>query len=121
MSADELQLFQMIDNARVDAGCAPLKRDSDLSASAGSEAGRKAESGSNLNSNTDSKSTAGGDDYTAKQAFDRMMSQSRGTMLNCSLTTLGVGQDSAEYNSGFLCGFLPCSDRTRVVWVADFT
>jgi hypothetical protein len=117
MSADELQLFQLIDNARVDKGCAPLKRDSDVSASAGSDATQRAKSGS-TNSFTASSSTAGGEDWTAQDAFDQMMTQSRNTILNCGLTTLGVGSDDAKYND---CVLIFCSRKTRVAWVADFT
>lgn len=116
MTGDELQLFNLIDNARVDNGCARLKQDPNLTGSARAEAGDRASSGSNLNSGTG----AGGDNMTAQQAFDRMMNNSRSTILNCGLTTLGVGAQGSPHDSGVLCPLL-CSKKTRVAWVADFS
>jgi hypothetical protein len=116
MTGDELQLFNLIDNARVDNGCARLKQDPNLTASARAEAGDRALSGNNLDSGTG----AGGDNMTAQQAFDRMMNNSRSTILNCGLTTLGVGAQGSPHDSGVLCPLL-CSKKTRVAWVADFS
>ena len=39
-------------------------------------------------------------------------------ILNCGLTTLGVGMDKAKYQD---CVLIFCSTKTRVAWVADFT
>ncbi|TCO43879.1 hypothetical protein EV646_11171 [Kribbella antiqua] len=123
MTADELKLFNMIDDARVSNGCAPLEQDPDLTDTARSDAGDRAESG-NVNSSSSSKTTAGGNNWSAQQAFDQMMAQSKSTVLNCGLKTLGVGKDSAKYCSGGVDIFGGCllgTKQTRVAWVASFT
>lgn len=121
MTADELRLFDLIDAARVDKGCAPLEQDPNLTGGARSEADDRADSGS-VNSYADSKTTAGGNSWTAQQAYDQMMAQSRSVVLNCNLKTLGVGRETARYCSDFnLLGFCIGSKPTRVAWVADFT
>jgi hypothetical protein len=120
MTGAEMQLFSMIDNARVANGCAPLKQDPNLTGGARSDATDRAKSGKNLNSSSGSKLGAGGDNMTAQQAFDQMMSSSRSTILSCGLTTLGVGTQGADYSTGVLCPLI-CSDKTRVAWVADFS
>ena len=90
MNADELQLFNLIDNARVSNGCARLEQDPGLTDGARADAGNRAKSGA-VNSTGSSGTTAGGDNWSAQQAFNQMMAQSRSTVLNCGLTTLGVG------------------------------
>ena len=90
MNPDELQLFNLIDSARVNNGCARLEQDPGLTDGARSDAGNRAKSGS-TNSFSGSESTAGGDNWSAQQAFNQMMAQSKSTVLNCGLTTLGVG------------------------------
>ena len=57
MSPDELQLFDMIDSARQQNGCAPLEQDPSLTNSARGDAKSRAKSGS-TNSSGASKSTA---------------------------------------------------------------
>jgi hypothetical protein len=116
MTGNELQLFNMIDNARVNHGCAPLQQDPDLTSSARSDAVRRSKSGS-TNSTDSSKTTAGGDEVTAQQAYNQMMSQSRSTVLNCGLTTLAVGLGTTDH-----CKILLCLTGTakRYAWVADF-
>jgi hypothetical protein len=121
MNSDELQLFNLIDNARVNAGCARLEQDPGLTDAARADAGNRAESGA-TNSASGSASTAGGDNWSAQQAFNQMMAQSKSTVLNCGLTTLGVGRKSAKYcNAINLLGFCVGSKPTRVAWVADFS
>ena len=121
MNPDELQLFNLIDNARVNNGCARLEQDPGLTNGARADAGNRAESGS-TNSFSGSGSTAGGDNWSAQQAFNQMMAQSRSTLLNCGLTTLGVGRKSAKYcNALNLLGFCVGPKPTRVAWVADFS
>jgi hypothetical protein len=112
MSPEELQLFTLIDNARTtDKGCAPLQRNSGLSGSAQSDADQRAKS--NNFSAGGSSAAAGGNNMNAGDAFNQMMKQSSGTLLNCGLNELGVGRGT--YKS---CFILFCS--TRVGWVADF-
>jgi hypothetical protein len=116
MSPEELQLFTLIDNARKDKGCAPLQRNSGLSGSAQSDADQRAESGK-VSGSGSSMAAAGGDSWDAQTAFNRMMKQNSGVILNCGLTTLGVGQGTATYRS---CILVWCSTKTRVGWVANF-
>ena len=120
MDADELQLFNLIDNARVNNGCARLEQDPNLTDGAESEASDRADSGS-VNSSGSSKTSAGGDSWSAQQAFDQMMAQSKSTVLNCGLKTLGVGRDTHKYCSADLLGLCIGSKPTRDAWVADFS
>lgn len=123
MDSDEMQLFNLIDNARVNNGCARLKQDPNLTTGARSDADNRASTGKKLNSGSGSSAGAGGDGMSAQQAFNQMMDDSNDTILNCSLTTLGVGTGDATYRSGgILCGIGFCtSTKTRVAWVADFS
>jgi uncharacterized protein YkwD len=116
MSANEQQLFSLIDDARVQNGCASLGRESDLTYGARDEAGDRAGSG-DLSSTGSSKASAGGEDMSAQAAFDRLKSESSGTLLNCGLHQLGVGRATGVYQTCFL--FI-CSNHTRVAWVVDF-
>ncbi|MGW6278246.1 hypothetical protein [Kribbella sp. NPDC055071] len=121
MDSDEIQLFNLIDNARVNNGCRRLEQDPNLTRGAESEAGDRANSGS-VNSSGSSKSTAGGNSWSAQQAYDQIMAQSRSTVLNCGLTTLGVGRDTHQYCTAVdLLGICLGSKPTRVAWVADFS
>ncbi|WP_460666889.1 CAP domain-containing protein [Kribbella swartbergensis] len=121
MTAEELQLFDMIDAARVENGCAPLEQDPSLTDGARSDADERAESGA-VNSSGSSKTTAGGNSWTAQQAYNQMMTQSRSVVLNCNLDTLGVGRETARYCSRFnLFGICIGTWNTRVAWVADFS
>jgi hypothetical protein len=122
MNSDELQLFDMIDNARVTHGCARLEQDPSLTNGARSDAASRAQSGS-TNSAGGSNSTAGGDKWSAQQAFDQMMAQSRNTILNCGLTTLGVGRAGFPHCKSPVNVFGVClgAKPTRVAWVADFS
>ncbi|MFC6160707.1 CAP domain-containing protein [Kribbella jiaozuonensis] len=121
MDADESQLFDMIDSARKNAGCQPLEQDPDLTGSARSDAGSRAKSGA-TNSSGSSKSTAGGDNWSAQQAYEQMMAQSRSTILNCGLTTLGVGRKGYAHCTAIdLLGLCIGSKPTRYAWVADFS
>ncbi|TDC13303.1 hypothetical protein E1261_44870 [Kribbella albertanoniae] len=118
MDSNELQLFNKINNARADNGCAPLKRSTSLTRSSEAEAKQRAADDTLDDGNTSSKAAAGGDNWSADRAFDRMMSQNKPTLLNCGLTTMSVGRGTATYERCTL--FLICSDRTRVGWVATF-
>jgi hypothetical protein len=120
MNGDEQALFDMIDNARVNNGCARLKQDPSLTGGARSTAGDRASSGKNLNSGSGSQAGAGGDGMSAQAAYNQMMKNSRSTILNCGLTTLGVGTRSADYSTGLLCPLI-CSTKSRNAWVADFS
>jgi uncharacterized protein YkwD len=116
MSPEEMKLFSLIDTARTDKGCAPLQRNSNLSAGARSDAQSRAENG-NVSDSGPSMAAAGGDNWDAQTAFNRMMNQNSSVILNCGLTTLGVGRGTATYRS---CVLIWCSTKTRVGWVADF-
>jgi len=118
MDGNEQQLFDSINNARRDNGCADLKRDTGMTRSAEAEAKQRAEDDTVNKGNTGSKATAGGDNWSASKAFDQMMSKNRATLMNCSLTTMSVGRGTAVYEHCTL--YLICSDRTRVGWVALF-
>ncbi|ADB30397.1 hypothetical protein Kfla_1294 [Kribbella flavida DSM 17836] len=120
MSPAELELFHLVDNARQERGCAPLRRNNDLSDGAGSEAEGRASSGDVAETGS-SKAAAGGDSMTAKTAFDRLKADSSRTLFNCGLDELGVGRGTATRETGALCGLLGvCTTRTRVAWVVDF-
>ncbi|MFI5696220.1 hypothetical protein ACIA58_30475 [Kribbella sp. NPDC051586] len=121
MDANESQLFDMIDSARRNSGCQPLEQDPGLTGNARSDASSRARSGS-TNSSGSSKSSAGGDNWTAQQAYDQMMAQSRGTIMNCGLTTLGVGRKGYAHCTAIdLLGLCIGSKPTRYAWVADFS
>jgi hypothetical protein len=66
-------------------------------------------------------SAAGGDSWSAQKAYDQMMTQSRNTILNCSLKTLAVGRADKDWCDGL--DVLGCigTTRNRVSWVADFS
>ena len=121
MTSAELDLFNRIDNARTSNGCAPLKRETDLTQSARGSAGEHATSGKRLNSSTSTSASAGGDNWSAQTAFDKMMSDYQSTILNCGLTTLGVGGRQATYTPKGLCLPVICGPRTRNAWVAQFS
>lgn len=120
MTSAELDLFNRINSARTSNGCAPLKRDTDLTESARSSAGQHATSGNGLNSSSSTSASAGGDNWSSEKAFDKMMSDYRSTILNCGLTTLGVGAREATYSPG-LCIPIFCAHKTRSAWVAQFS
>ncbi|MFF0270470.1 CAP domain-containing protein [Kribbella sp. NPDC004536] len=115
MTEDELQLFQLIDNARISQGCTPLTRDTHLTNTARADARKGAKSGTV--STDGNRLGAGGDRWTVQQAFDQMMSQDRTTVLNCSLATWGIGFASHSH-----CKILLCLTGTidRNMWVAAF-
>jgi uncharacterized protein YkwD len=117
MTADEQQLFTLIDNARVQNGCASLRRNSDLTGGARGDAGDRADSG-DVSSTEQSKASTGGEDMSAQAAFDRLKSRSSSTLLNCGLHELGVGRGTATYRTCAI--FVICSTHTRVAWVAHF-
>ncbi|MFF0345007.1 hypothetical protein [Kribbella sp. NPDC004875] len=120
MRGTEQQLFDMIDDARVNNGCARLKQDPSLTTGARSTAGSRAASGDNLNSGSGSQAGAGGDNMTVQQAYNQIMKKQQSTVLNCGLTTLGVGVGSADHNTGLLCPLF-CSTAARNAWVANFS
>jgi uncharacterized protein YkwD len=116
MTDDEQQLFSLIDDARVQKGCASLRRNSNLTGGARDEAGDRAASG-DVSSTGKSKASAGGENMSAQAAFDRLENESSGTLFICGLQELGIGRDTATYKDCFL---VFCSNHTRVAWVADF-
>ncbi|TDW79736.1 hypothetical protein EV137_8077 [Kribbella pratensis] len=120
MNADEQQLFDLIDNARVNNGCARLKEDPSLTSGARSTAQSRATSGDNLNSSSGSQVGAGGDGMTAQQAYNQLMKKYRSQVLDCDRTTLGVGMKSATHKTGLLCPIV-CGSATRYAWVANYS
>jgi hypothetical protein len=116
MNSTEKQLFDLIDNARVNNGCARLQQDPSLTKTAEGTAGSRAKTGSGMDDSSGSQVGAGGDNMTAQQAYNRLMSTSRATVLSCSLTTLGVGFGTKEHCALII---VVCSDRNA--WVANFS
>jgi hypothetical protein len=117
MSAEEAELFALVDNKRVESGCSPLRRNSNLTGGARAEAEDRARTGQ-MTSGGSSGASTGGKDMSAKAAFDRLMSSSSRTVLNCGLDELGVGQGDAKYCTTQVLVCL--STATRYAWVVDF-
>jgi hypothetical protein len=115
MDGDEQQLFSLIDDARVQHGCAPLNRNSNLSGNAGNAANSRADQ--NDSSSSGSEAAAVGEDMSAQAAFDKMKNANSSVLFNCGLTELGVGRGTKDYRT---CVIIFCSNHTRVAWVADF-
>ncbi|MGW6201374.1 hypothetical protein ACWF0M_34865 [Kribbella sp. NPDC055110] len=120
MDSNEQQLFDLIDNARVNNGCARLKEDPSLTNSAEATADGRAKSGDSLNSGSGSQVGAGGDGMTAQQAYNQLMNRYKSTVLDCGRTTLGVGMKSADHSTGILCPLI-CGSAKRYAWVANFS
>jgi hypothetical protein len=120
MDANEQQLFDLIDNARVNNGCARLKEDPNLTKGAETTAQSRATSGDNLNSSSGSQVGAGGDGMTAQQAYNQLMKKYKSQVLDCGRTTLGVGMKSADHDTGILCPLI-CGSAARNAWVANFS
>lgn len=116
-SGAERELFSYIDSARQERGCAPLRNNSGLDHGASDEAQQRAESGQ-VSGTGSSKAAAGGKDMTAKSAFDKLKTESSGTIFNCGLKELGVGRGQDDYCTLQIIGCL--NYDTRVGWVVDF-
>jgi uncharacterized protein YkwD len=113
----EQELFSLVNNARQDRGCAPLRNNTGLDHGASDEAEQRAESGQ-VSATGSSKAAAGGKDMSAKSAFDKLKTESSSTIFNCGLKELGVGRGDYEYctTQVILC----LSKANRVGWVVDF-
>lgn len=122
METFELELFSALNGERQNEGCAPLKRNTSLTKGARADAKDRAKSGE-VDGRGASYAAVGGKGMTAKGAADRLLQDHRSTMLNCDLTTLGVGRGDHTYTeSGLLCNlFNTCPEATRFAWVVDFT
>ncbi|HZX06800.1 hypothetical protein [Kribbella sp.] len=120
MDSNEKQLFNLIDSARVNNGCAALKQDPSLTSGAEATAASRAQSGNNLNSSSGSQVGAGGDGMSAQQAYNQLMKKYKGSVLDCGRTTLGVGMRSADHSTGILCPLI-CGTAARNAWVANFS
>lgn len=122
MNRVERELYDLIGGARADHGCGPLRPDSNLSGPARQQAAEMAEEGE-YSSDNSSEAVAGAkdDDLDARAAFDQMMRNQSGTVLNCGLTRLGVGQGTHKYCSSIgLGGLCLGAKKPRSGWVADF-
>ncbi len=119
MQPNEKQLFDLIDNAREDNGCGPLLQDPSMTGNARATAGSRAKTGSGMDDSSGSQVGAGADKMTAQQAYDRLMTSSRSTVLNCNLTTLGVGFGTAKRCTLQILACLAYTDRNA--WVANFS
>ncbi|GAB2569906.1 CAP domain-containing protein [Kribbella endophytica] len=113
----ERELFSYIDSARQERGCAPLQKDTNLDNGAESDAESRASSG-DVSGTGSSSAAVGGDGMNAKDAFDKLKTESSGTLFNCGHTELGVGQGDSTRKIG-LCPLI-CSEKTRYAWVVDF-
>ncbi len=109
MTDRELGLFTLIDDARVDHGCARLGRDTALTTSA------RAHAAEDPFTPTGNGTEAIAEGKNARDAFSRMMDAYRDTLLDCGLTDLGVGY--AQEQSKDNCEQGSCIVRR---WVADF-
>jgi hypothetical protein len=117
MTAEEVELFSLVDNKRVANGCSPLHRNSNLTGGARAEAEDRARTGQ-VSSGGSSGASTGGKDMTAKAAFDRLMGSNSRTVLDCGLDELGVGQGDAKYCTTQVLVCL--NTATRYAWVVDF-
>jgi uncharacterized protein YkwD len=119
MSESEQELFSLINTARTNNGCAPLRLNSGLTADARADAERRAESGKF--SGGGSSAVAGGDNWDARTAFNQMMDRRSGPILNCDRHELGVGRGNYDRCTSIRV-FGRCLSGTveRVGWVADF-
>ena len=116
MSADEQRVFTMIDDARVEHGCARLGRDSALTQSARRHSQAEAERGGS-STGDGSEAIAAAD--SPNDAYRKMMGLYARTLLNCDRTDLGIGYGSAT--GSLLCTPLGCvGEKTERRWSADF-
>jgi uncharacterized protein YkwD len=119
MDGNEEELFALVDNKRTENGCSSLRPNSNLSNGAQADASTRAANG-DVSDRDASMAAEGGDGVdTAKEAFDRLMSRSSSTILNCGLDELGVGHDQAKYCTTKLLGACLGTSK-RDSWVVDF-
>ena len=112
MSDRELGLFTMIDDARVDHGCAQLGRDTALTRSAQAQAAEEAANQSTrIGNGTDAIAEA----TNARDAYNQMVDTYSGALLDCGWTDLGIGYRQAQVRGS--CDHGSCVERR---WVADF-
>lgn len=103
MDGDEKALYDMIDSARRNKGCAELLPDSGLSDRSRSRAGQMAEDRSYSGGSGSQTTAGGGGSVSASSAYDQMMSNYGSTLLDCGLDRLGVGRAQDEDCLLFLC------------------
>jgi hypothetical protein len=114
MTDQERELFTLIDDARADYGCGRLKPKTSLTRSARTHADEQAESNTNdTGDGTDAIAEAG----SPRDAFNQMMDDYAGVLLDCGRDRLGIGY--ADAPGGPLCDLGICTDTERR-WVADF-
>lgn len=119
MTNYELELFSNLNAARQDNGCGPLKRSTGLTDGARADAEKRAASGE-VNATGKSYAATGGEGVdTAKEAADRLLRDNSSTVLNCDLTTLGVGRWDATFCKLELLGACLNSGK-RYSWVTSF-
>lgn len=114
----ELELFSTLNAARQDKGCAPLKRSTAVTSGARADAQERAANG-DVDEGSTSYAAAGGEGVDkAKEAADRLLRDYSSIVLDCDLTTLGVGKADAPFCKLELLACLNWG--TRHSWVADF-
>lgn len=118
MTDDELSLYGMINNARRNKGCADLLPDSGLTEQSRSQAGEMAEDRAYSADGRNQAAAGGNDSVSASTAYEQMMSDYGGILLNCALDKLGVGKAEDE---DCIVDLLGCVGRsTTTGWAATF-
>jgi uncharacterized protein YkwD len=118
MVDNEKALFDMINSARQNRGCAALLPDTDLTTSARGYAQESARDNTTGTRSGTEAAAAGDGDESTRDAYNRMMDAYGRTLMNCSLDKLGVGYAYYE-NKPLLCPLLnPCVEESR--WIATF-
>src|SRR5262249_2860629 len=110
MDDQERELFNLINDARADHGCNPARPNSGLSGSAQNYADEQAQNGDNQpGDGTDATS----DSSSVRRAYNDMMNDYPGVLLDCGRTQLGIGRSNHESCT------LVVICTTHYSWVAD--
>lgn len=115
MSTAEQQVFTMIDNSRVEHGCARLGRDTALTQAARTHSEQQATAN---RAETGEGTEAIADATDARGAYDKMMRRYSKALLDCARTDLGVGYDKETIP--LVCTPLGClGETTEERWSAN--
>lgn len=119
MTADEQSLYGMINTARRDKGCADLLPDSGLTGQSRSQAGVMAEEREYSADGRNQAAGGGSGSVSASSAYEQMMDDYSGILLDCGLDKLGVGR--AKDADCILDLFGGCVGQTTTTgWAATF-